>query len=333
MKAKLSETYVLMISKKSCNPRKRYAEEDYNKVWEITFPPLTKDKCPADPVIIKAYVSGRQVNRTQRLQSLASPGNTPGLWDKYLWKSQLEKASSQSQKRSTSSVEEGRFSGHLITKQGIKADPSKVKEISDLQPPKSVSEILSLDKKKREKASSCVIRQPNITWGRVRIPRIGKAHTALVYAIRKLRRYFQAHPIKVLSDKPIKQILARPKKSGRIAKWAIELGEHETNQVNGLFEARKPFIKQYLEKGKVLLVSFPTYSIEHVKRDQNKKAYELSKLASMTFSKLAKDVLVEVLQKKSITQKEVINVTQEVEDNWTIPVQEFLQLGKLPNDS
>ncbi|GKB64631.1 reverse transcriptase domain-containing protein [Tanacetum coccineum] len=44
---------------------------------------------------------------------------------------------------------------------------------------------------------------------------------------RKLRRYFQAHPIQVLSDKPIKQILAKPKKSGRIAKWAIELGEHE----------------------------------------------------------------------------------------------------------
>nr|GEW26623.1 reverse transcriptase domain-containing protein [Tanacetum cinerariifolium] len=30
-----------------------------------------------------------------------------------------------------------------------------------------------------------------------------------------------------LNDKPIKQILAKPKKSGCIAKWAIELGEHE----------------------------------------------------------------------------------------------------------
>ncbi|GJX03588.1 reverse transcriptase domain-containing protein [Tanacetum coccineum] len=50
---------------------------------------------------------------------------------------------------------------------------------------------------------------------------------ALVYAVRKLRRYFQAHPIQVLSDKPIKQILARPEKSGSIAKWAIELREHK----------------------------------------------------------------------------------------------------------
>ncbi|GKD39178.1 hypothetical protein Tco_1259385 [Tanacetum coccineum] len=31
-KAKPAETHVLMISRKSCNPRKRYAEEDYNKI-------------------------------------------------------------------------------------------------------------------------------------------------------------------------------------------------------------------------------------------------------------------------------------------------------------
>nr|GEU56978.1 reverse transcriptase domain-containing protein [Tanacetum cinerariifolium] len=64
------------------------------------------------------------------------------------------------------------------------------------------------------------------------------------------------------------------------------------SQVNGLFKARQPVIKQYLEKAKELLVSFPTNSREHIKRDQNKKADALSKLASMTFSKLAKEVLV-----------------------------------------
>ncbi|GKE84669.1 reverse transcriptase domain-containing protein, partial [Tanacetum coccineum] len=80
------------------------------------------------------------------------------------------------------------------------------------------------------------------------------------------------------------------------------------NQVNGLFEVRQPVIKQYLEKEKELLASFPTYSIEHIKRDQKNKADALltfsklasmtfSKLASMTFSKLAKEVLVEVLGK------------------------------------
>ncbi|XP_071699550.1 uncharacterized protein [Rutidosis leptorrhynchoides] len=40
-------------------------------------------------------------------------------------------------------------------------------------------------------------------------------------------RYFQAHPIQVLTDQPIKHVLTRPEISGRMAKWAIELGEHE----------------------------------------------------------------------------------------------------------
>nr|GEW62291.1 hypothetical protein [Tanacetum cinerariifolium] len=46
-------------------------------------------------------------------------------------------------------VKERRFSIHLIIKQGIKANPSKVKALSDLQPPKSVSEIQSLGKNGR----------------------------------------------------------------------------------------------------------------------------------------------------------------------------------------
>ncbi|GJT81467.1 hypothetical protein Tco_1055809 [Tanacetum coccineum] len=33
--------------------------------------------------------------------------------------------------------------------------------------------------------------------------------------------------VKILTDKPIKKILARPEKSGHIAKWTIELGEHD----------------------------------------------------------------------------------------------------------
>ncbi|GJX28429.1 reverse transcriptase domain-containing protein [Tanacetum coccineum] len=58
-------------------------------------------------------------------------------------------------------------------------------------------------------------------------PELEKLILALVHAARRLRRYFQAHPIRVPTDKPFKQILARPEKSGRIAKWAIELREHD----------------------------------------------------------------------------------------------------------
>ncbi|XP_076949749.1 uncharacterized protein LOC143622512 [Bidens hawaiensis] len=49
---------------------------------------------------------------------------------------------------------------------------------------------------------------------------------ALVYAARRLKRYFQDHPIHVLTDYKLKSVLAKPKLSGRLAKRAIELGEH-----------------------------------------------------------------------------------------------------------
>ncbi|GKB07035.1 hypothetical protein Tco_0835268 [Tanacetum coccineum] len=61
--------------------------------------------------------------------------------------------------------------------------------------------------------------------------------------------------------------------------------------------------------------SLPSYSIEHIKREQNKKADALSKLASMTFSKLAKEVLVEVTQNKSIIEKGVVDIVKEEGDN------------------
>jgi hypothetical protein len=41
---------------------------------------------------------------------------------------------------------------------------------------------------------------------------------ALLITVRRLRPYFQAHPIHVLTDQPVKQILAKPGSSGRLEK-------------------------------------------------------------------------------------------------------------------
>ncbi|GKD97238.1 reverse transcriptase domain-containing protein, partial [Tanacetum coccineum] len=58
-------------------------------------------------------------------------------------------------------------------------------------------------------------------------PALKKLILALVHAARRLRRYFQAHTVTVLTNSPIKQALTKPEKSGRVAKWAIELREHD----------------------------------------------------------------------------------------------------------
>lgn len=69
---------------------------------------------------------------------------------------------------------------------------------------------------------SLALQGPEINY-----PNLEKVALALVHAARRLRRYFQAHTICVLTDHPIRQVLLKPEKYGRLAKYAIELGEHD----------------------------------------------------------------------------------------------------------
>jgi hypothetical protein len=45
----------------------------------------------------------------------------------------------------------------------------------------------------------------------------------LLIASRKLRHYFQGHPIKVVTNRPLETILLNPNVTGRVAEWAVEL--------------------------------------------------------------------------------------------------------------
>ena len=50
---------------------------------------------------------------------------------------------------------------------------------------------------------------------------------ALITAARKLKPYFQAHIIVVLTDQPLKRAMSSPEAAGRMALWAIELNEFD----------------------------------------------------------------------------------------------------------
>ncbi|GJZ12972.1 reverse transcriptase domain-containing protein [Tanacetum coccineum] len=115
------------------------------------------------------------------------------------------------------SVEEGPFLGYLITKHGIKANPSKVNAVTDLDQPRTLKDIQSLNKKLAALKS---YKEPNSTtlpWKSLCWP----------WFMQQEGRYFQAHTIIVLINTTIKKILTGPEKTGRVAKRAIKLGEHD----------------------------------------------------------------------------------------------------------
>nr|GEX22871.1 reverse transcriptase domain-containing protein [Tanacetum cinerariifolium] len=83
------------------------------------------------------------------------------------------------------------------------------------------------------------------------------------------------------------------------------------NQVLGAYVAKEDNMIKYLEITKGLVSGFKTFSISQVPRSRNKKADALSKIASTSFTHLSKQVLVEELETKSITRKEVTAVIEE----------------------
>ncbi|GJY67006.1 reverse transcriptase domain-containing protein [Tanacetum coccineum] len=50
---------------------------------------------------------------------------------------------------------------------------------------------------------------------------------AFVSASKRLKRYFQAHRIVVITDQPIRHMLSNPEVAGRLLKWRFELEEHD----------------------------------------------------------------------------------------------------------
>ncbi|GAV85155.1 RVT_3 domain-containing protein [Cephalotus follicularis] len=102
-----------------------------------------------------------------------------------------------------------------------------------------------------------------------RYPEVEKFAYALIIAARKLRSYFQAHAIKVLTDQPLKQVLAKPDTSGRLVKWSVELGEYDVK-----FEARPAIKSQVLTD--FVGDNTPTEYVEENPSEGERESWKLS---------------------------------------------------------
>ena len=70
---------------------------------------------------------------------------------------------------------------------------------------------------------------------------------ALLVAAKKLRPYFQAHPIVVLTNFPLRSTIHKPDLTGMIARWAIELSEFGI-QYKLYLEIKGQILRNFLAK-------------------------------------------------------------------------------------
>ncbi|XP_076910750.1 uncharacterized protein LOC143568482 [Bidens hawaiensis] len=103
------------------------------------------------------------------------------------------------------------------------------------------------------------------------------------------------------------------------------------NQVKGDYEAKDNKMIEYLKKTKELLQSFKEAEVVHISRSLNKKADVLSKLASVAFDHLAKDVKVETIKQPSIMEEMVASV-ETPGPCWMTPILRYLREGIVPED-
>ena len=61
----------------------------------------------------------------------------------------------------------------------------------------------------------------------IRYPKLDKLAMIIVHTSKKLRQYFQAHSIIIRTNFPLRKILQRPKTSGRLVQWSVQLGEFD----------------------------------------------------------------------------------------------------------
>ncbi|XP_077241406.1 uncharacterized protein LOC143881940 [Tasmannia lanceolata] len=181
----------------------------------------------------------------------------------------------------TFGVSSGKFLGFMVSRRGIEANPEKIKAVVELTPPKTIREVQWLTgmSEPREELllylsvsplalAAVLIREEHnqqkliyyvrkvLHDAEIKYQRVEKLAYALIMAARKVRPYFQAHTIKVLTDQPLRQLLRRPDSSGRLVKWAVELSKFDIQYLP------RPAIKAQVLADFVAECTIPQQSIE-----------------------------------------------------------------------
>nr|GEV47406.1 reverse transcriptase domain-containing protein [Tanacetum cinerariifolium] len=123
-------------------------------------------------------------------------------------------------------MEEGKFLGYIVTSEGIRSNLEKAKAEEELMvyllaANEAFNSVLLVERHGRQAPIHYISR--TLQGAKINYPPMKKLVLALVHAARRLKRYFQGHASKVITDKPISQVLNSQDATGRLAKCGIEL--------------------------------------------------------------------------------------------------------------
>ncbi|KAI5324836.1 hypothetical protein L3X38_033909 [Prunus dulcis] len=164
---------------------------------------------------------------------------------------------------------------------------------------------------------------------------------SLVVSARKLRPYYQAHLIIVMTVFPLRSILHSPNASQTApSERAIDqeighllrlLTDHKSSlrRVHGKASKNDPVPR----KVQGLLKEFPIFTIQQVQQAENTHADALASLGSALDTQFRRSIPVELLDRPSIEEIEPVDSMQIDEDpSWQDPIIDYLVNENLPTD-
>ncbi|CAL8993618.1 unnamed protein product, partial [Prunus brigantina] len=163
---------------------------------------------------------------------------------------------------------------------------------------------------------------------------------SLVVSVRKLRPYYQAHRIIVITEFPLRSILHNPDASQRLMKWAIELNQYDllyrlktAALLAGLRLAKELSIKRLAIYSDSQLITNQASGEYMPKHPRINHADALASLGSAQDTQFRRFIPVEHLDRPSIEEIEPIDSMQIDEDpSWQDPIIDYLVNGNLPTD-
>ncbi|GJS01663.1 reverse transcriptase domain-containing protein [Tanacetum coccineum] len=295
-------------------------------------------------------------------------------------------------KKCTFGVEEGMFLGYQVNTKGIKICSEKEAEAAFKQMKEHIAKLLMVTAPEEQEelivylaaskeAVSAVlmtekeVRQMPIYFvsRALRGPEVNytameKLVLALVHASKMLRRYFQAHPITVITDQPIKNVLSNPKVAGRMQKWSIQLGMfgiHYRPRVSVKGQVLADFIVERPEEeeqddsikeeeplparwtlfmdgsscvdgcGAGVILTDPegvefTYALRFYPKKQEQKSGCTKQNGVHQLCTSQQTGVGGGIERKSVNEREVLTVVEEEGNTWMTPIHEYLTDETLP---